>query len=263
MSTKQAKSVSLTAMRGAGPISRIVESGRTGERLRTISDGTDLSTTERLEYALSLIPPEEFETRVGRSWKQIQRYLKGADIPLSVLTMIHVATGIPADWMVSGRAWSEADVLRWLKGERSGEEKPEGEFAYLPRYEARASAGRGLLAVSEQIADELAFRRDWLSRLGVNPKNAGLLTAEGDSMAPTIPDGAIMLVDFSIRDVRNGIIYVMIREGAVIVKRMQVKAGGSIVLISDNERYERETITRDSLADLQIAGRVVWVGHAV
>lgn len=97
----------------------------------------------------------------------------------------------------------------------------------------------------------------------MTPQNAGLITAQGDSMHPTIPDGAMLLIDLSIRDVRNGYIYVVVKDGSLLVKRVQTKMDGSVVLISDNPVYEREELPANQVAELHIAGRVVWVGHPI
>jgi len=140
------------------------------------------------------------------------------------------------------------------------------EFAFLPRYAGAAAAGYGRTAEAEEITEMLAFRRDWLRRIGINPAQAFLLVADGDSMTPTIPDGALMLVDGSIkepRDIKNGNIYVIVRSGTVIVKRVQFRIDDSVVLISDNAMYERETISREEMNDLHFAGRVVWIGRSI
>lgn len=208
----------------------------------------NMTFEDRFRWALKRVPRGERARTLGKSPRTIDRYLAGDEMPVSVVRRLMEAAHVPLEWLVAGREVHDRG----------------GEYAYLPRYEVRASAGQGLVAVSEEVAETLAFRRDWLSRLGINPQNAGLLTAEGDSMFPTIPDGAIMVVDLSIRDVRNGMIYVMARDGAVIVKRVQIRAAdGAILLISDNPRYQPESVTRDQLADLHIAGRVVWAGHTV
>ncbi|MCB1472664.1 MAG: S24 family peptidase [Rhodobiaceae bacterium] len=82
-------------------------------------------------------------------------------------------------------------------------------------------------------------------------------------MEPSIPDGAIMLLDTAITEVRNGWICAIVRDGELLVKRIQKKLDGSVLLISDNERYQAEEIGEDRLHQLHIAGRVRWVGRAV
>ena len=40
----------------------------------------------------------------------------------------------------------------------------------------------------------LAFKRDWLARMGLRPENLSVIAANGESMAPTIHDGEVLLI---------------------------------------------------------------------
>jgi phage repressor protein C with HTH and peptisase S24 domain len=138
-------------------------------------------------------------------------------------------------------------------------------FSLIPRYEVRASAGTGLAVLTEDVIDALAFNTEWLRRMGVDPAFAGLVQAFGDSMAPTIPDGALMLVDMrNDQLIRHGCIYVILKDGDLIVKRVdRSPKNGSVELISDNKRYRKQTVTTEELSEMPIPGRVVWVGNAL
>lgn len=71
-------------------------------------------------------------------------------------------------------------------------------------------------------------------------------------MAPTIPDGAFMLVDM--RDdqpIRHGCIHVILKDGDLIVKRVDRSADdGTVALISDNKRYRNQTVSIDQLTEM-------------
>jgi hypothetical protein len=43
------------------------------------------------------------------------------------------------------------------------------DIVQLPRFDAKASAGRGLIPVNEMPIGEVAFARDFLRNLGANP----------------------------------------------------------------------------------------------
>lgn len=79
-------------------------SQRAGERRRLMLDGSDLSLSDRLGYALGLLTPEERKERIEKSAQQLRRYLDGADPPFSVLVMISAASGVPVAWLAEGRA---------------------------------------------------------------------------------------------------------------------------------------------------------------
>jgi phage repressor protein C with HTH and peptisase S24 domain len=227
-------------------------------------DGAKSEMRERLRRAIRDAGGNQVvAAKSGVPLGTVSNYVRGVSEPKAVaLGALARACGVSLDWLVfDGQepAQSQSHMLAAPAPIRD-------DFAFLPRYEVQAAAGNGKLAVSEDITDMLAFRRDWLRRIGINPATAFMLAADGDSMEPTIPDGALLLVDGSIReprDIKNGAIYVIIRSGTVIVKRVQFRIDDSVVLISDNAVYERETISRQDMNDLHIAGRVVWIGRTI
>lgn len=244
-----------------GQMSYVAETSRENETVRIMGDGTEMSFSERLAYAVRLVPPEKLDAYVGRSSKQMSRYLKGADVPWSVVLAISVASGVPVDWIAAGRpTFGPSEMDHWRESLSADEIRDE--FAFLPRYGIDAAAGPGLVVSSEEIEETLAFRRDWLRRIGANPAASGLITAKGDSMDPTIPSGALMLVDTSDVEPTDGCIYVIARDGTLVVKRVQRLRLG-VQLISDNPIYPPETVPREEMAEMRIAGRVRWVGRAL
>lgn len=185
----------------------------------------------------------------GIGMRMLARYMSGATEPGAfTLRRIAAATGRSLSWFFGQE---ELDLGTNLSDR----------LVMVPRFDVRASAGLGALVPSEEISDYLAFKRDWFSRIGVSPQNAALVTADGDSMEPTIPNRAILMIDTSIREVANGQIYAIRRDGELLVKRVQQRFDGTVVLISDNQRYEREEVPPDRVADLHVVGRVRWIGH--
>src|SRR5882757_6872381 len=63
------------------------------------------------------------------------------------------------------------------------------------RLDVAASAGPGGLAEDDRRLGDAWLDPDLLESLGVSPTHAAMLRATGDSMAPTIHDGDMMLVD--------------------------------------------------------------------
>jgi phage repressor protein C with HTH and peptisase S24 domain len=240
-----------------------IPSERRGERRRMAADATHLSVGQRLEYALSLLPSKDWVEQAGRSTRQLQRYIGGADVPLSVLTMLSAGSGLPIEWLVSGKPAAPATI---------GDEPPmappgfipvDQKFSFIPRLEVRASAGGGAVTVHEQAIDLVAFRSDWLRRLGINPRHARTLFASGDSMEPTIGDGDLLLVDESIDRVVDHGIYVVVYQEMVLVKRVQLRLDGTLVMMSDNRQYKEELVPPGDMLDVRIAGRVRWYGRTI
>ena len=136
-------------------------------------------------------------------------------------------------------------------------------FTLVPRLNVQASAGNGALTWSEEPVDFLAFQESWLRARNISPKHARVLTTKGDSMEPTIRDGDVLLIDTSIDRVRDNTIYIVVYGGLVLVKRVHGKFDGSLMLMSDNERYPPEIVAAHDVPDLIVAGRVVWFGRSI
>lgn len=146
-------------------------------------------------------------------------------------------------------------------------------YAHIPLHKATLSAGPGSENANSEIVDHLAFRRDWLRRLGVNPARACLALVERDSMMPTIFPGDMVLIDQShteppVRqrgqsDKRRAPIYAFVEGGQARVKRIERPESGILLLVSDNPDFAPELRSGPQLEQLQMAiiGKVVWWGH--
>lgn len=152
---------------------------------------------------------------------------------------------------------NERDDLRLRQPTSSGDE-----YVHIPRYEVSASAGGGAVIHNEQVADYLSFRAEWVrNTLGVSVRDLALISVIGDSMEPTLSEGDVVLLDMTTRSVLDGSIYALQLNGGLLVKRIQRKLDGSVVVKSDNARYDTETVSEDKADRLKIIGRVVWVGR--
>ncbi len=136
------------------------------------------------------------------------------------------------------------------------------DFVMVPRYDVVGSAGNGALIHSEQIVDHLAFRADWVKNaLGVARKDLALISVKGDSMEPTLSEGDLILVDTGVRQLEDSAVYVLRKGEGLFVKRVHHKLDGTIIIKSDNSRYEPETYGPELAPAVQVVGRVVWVGR--
>lgn len=90
-----------------------------------------------------------------------------------------------------------------------------------------------------------------------SPEVLKLFKASGDSMADTIEDGNILLVDTSRTDYHNGGIYVLTINNDWFVKRLRLKINGDLEIISDNIKYEPEILKPNTDIEIKVAGRVI------
>lgn len=132
------------------------------------------------------------------------------------------------------------------------------ELVHLPLFDIEASAGLGVPVGPEVRLGAIAFDPVFLRAQGARPDQCSIIAASGDSMQPAIPDGSLLVVDHSQKEIRNGHIMVVNVGEDLLVKRVRRRLDGLIELISDNPAYAPETLGPDTLAQLRVVGRVVY-----
>lgn len=137
-------------------------------------------------------------------------------------------------------------------------------YAYIPQYTAKAAAGSGHDNPHVELRGTLAFKREWLRYMGVNPKNLKVIYAEGSSMEPTINNHDVLLVDESRVDPVDGHIFAIYSENkGTIVKRLVMSDLDGWIIRSDNAdktRYADQVLPDGEVYEHRILGRVIWRG---
>ena len=132
----------------------------------------------------------------------------------------------------------------------------------VPRLNVDASAGPGAFIDYENESAHIGFDEKWLRRVSRSkPGDLSVIKVQGDSMTPTLSDGDDILVDAGdgVERLRDGI-YVLRRDDALLVKRIAPSpASRRIIIKSDNDSYP--SWPDCELGDVDIIGRVVWVGR--
>lgn len=128
------------------------------------------------------------------------------------------------------------------------------EWADIPRLSFGASAGPGSVADAELPFDSFRFSRRWLREKGLDPAMLSAIAVEGDSMEPLLRDGDEILVDRTLRPLRDGI-HVVRMGDLLLVKRVALSGAGMVSLISENPAYPPLEVSGD---DIEVIGRVVW-----
>lgn len=143
----------------------------------------------------------------------------------------------------------------------------DAEYAHIPVHDVFLAAGAGATNDAEEIVDALAFRRDWLRRIGLDPSKAAIARARGDSMQPSIWDGDLLLIDRNrtmppvpaqTERPKRMSVFALLHDGEAKVKRLQMIDKGLAMLVSDNPDHPPCLVSPESL---QIIGKVVWWGH--
>lgn len=133
-------------------------------------------------------------------------------------------------------------------------------YCKIPLFNIKAASGHEIFVNDENIGADLMFRRDWLNReLKSNPDNLFILSAESDSMEPTINHDALLIVDKSIDRIITEGIYILRRGDTILIKRIRKLSEDTIELISDNPAYGKETIKMGNQPEITILGKVIYI----
>lgn len=160
--------------------------------------------------------------------------------------------------------------FRWLaEGKGPEQEDPAADFESVPMVESFYHGGSGDGMSSDllpRFMKSLSFRRDWLEYEGLEAENLKVAMVHGDSMAPSLREADVILVDMSIntlQTVRNGSICAVTIDDKPLVKRIFKQELGGVLLRSDNSVYQDIALDQQSVDRLKIIGQVVWSGGKV
>ena len=149
----------------------------------------------------------------------------------------------------------------------AGQSPSSDDYALIPQYDARGACGDGALNDHVEVTGGLAFKRDWIRRMGAKPQDLFVIYATGSSMEPYIFDGDVVLFDSADTIPRDRQVYAIRRpDGSLSIKRMAQQLSGNWLIRSDNPdkaRYPDEEVSAASMHDVPIMGRVIWRGGSM
>ncbi len=199
----------------------------------------------------------------GVSPSAFRKWLKGVAEPSrDRLVALAEAAGVNVSWLAQGEG-AEPDLASLAARAHSPDlaGNPNiSQYLVLPKRPEGAAAGSGHPVVGGPV-EFIGFRHDWLrATFGRDPGDLILEIAIGESMEPDIRNGDLLLVDTTDQTFRNFGIYVIEVRGERLVKRVQRKFDGSLILISDNKVYQPESIPAELAKEVHVVGRVIWRG---
>jgi phage repressor protein C with HTH and peptisase S24 domain len=198
-------------------------------------------------------------SKCGIPYTTLRQYFGGTEPSATNVAKIAQACGVDLTWLITG----------------NGEMRPEslGFHEDQARYRVDDVGLSGLVVVrrldgyvlteQEYLAEMLAFPASLLVRIGLSATTARLLVVRGDSMAPTLQHGDLVLLDTSVESVKESGIFAVSVDDRVFVKRIQPRYDGSLQVVSDNPIYPPEKISATDAAAFKIVGQVRWFGRSI
>ncbi len=239
---------------------------RSNENQLDEADNSTLdSLANRVEKSIKPDSIRSFASKINISEGTLRRILKGEDPKLSVIEKIADQANVDFLWLIKGIEPKSTDPqltdapIQCACATVELDEFNE-EFALIPGYHISVSTGHGAFNGNSKITRHLAFRRKWLDYKQLTSCELAVVFAKGDSMEPTIHNNNTILVDLSDKKLSEGLIYVVRIGEELYAKRLQQYVDGSVMLISDNKEYIDQLLKPDELGQLEIIGKVVWIG---
>jgi len=184
----------------------------------------------------------------------VQKWESGGSPRNARLTEIAQALGVSVAYLVGD-------------GDRELAAPSDGPCFDVPMLANDASMGPGADDHAEDVLTGVIRLTDHFVREFVRPsrpESLRFIHAYGDSMAPTLHSGDVLLVDTGAKDIDIDGIYVLRAHGRLFVKRVRQRLDGKFEISSDNPAHKTvEVLNGDS--EVTVVGRVLWYwnGHRV
>lgn len=214
----------------------------------------------RLRFVTKSRSDRELSVHFGYSPTAMTGKRNRGSVPYDECVQLALDRGISLDWLILGKGEPPAELTELASpvagASQTALSGEDAEFVSVPLYDIQAAAGNGRLFEQERIKYYVHFRRDWLAREGLYPKDLACAEVHGDSMEPTLRDSDTVLINRARRSADG--VFVLRMGEALRIKRLQWRADRSLRISSDNEIYAPELLHPDQLSQVEILGHCHW-----
>ncbi|WMT13501.1 XRE family transcriptional regulator [Serratia fonticola] len=188
---------------------------------------------ERLKSKVPTGAGRAFATKAGIGYSTLHNYLSEASSPtLENLVLLAEALDVSIEWLATGKGSSDFEVLS----------DGANEFSRIAR-------------VPFLDQDEFLFMDcDFLQKKeGLSHLTALRVTT--DVMEPTFEVGAVLIIDKSIKQLKENQLIVLKKGDNYLFKRVQITSSG-YNLLSDNKKYPVLFVSDDDLNTFELIGHI-------
>ncbi|MDE5429363.1 MULTISPECIES: XRE family transcriptional regulator [Enterobacteriaceae] len=189
--------------------------------------------SERLKSIVPTGSGRDFAKKAGVGYSTIHNYLKGISSPtLDNLLLLAKAGGVSVEWLATGKESTKAMSTDQI-----------GITLQIPFIDSDE-----YLFMNSSTFPDLQEKAESLAALRVST----------DVMEPTFLVDSILLIDQHNKQLKDGKVVVLHKEGNYLYKRVQVVPDG-YNLSSDNTKYSAMIVNQDSLSSFDVLGEVLIV----
>lgn len=203
---------------------------------------------ERFERALEFIYGDKNNKKISEKYEITQQsvgQLKKKKAINETISFICENEMINLNWVQTGKGEMFISESKEIK-------KNDNNY-HIDLLNVRAGAGEGIYNYVIETIDTISLDKSFF-RTPINTNKVKGIQVDGDSMEPTLRDGDYVLIDENTTFGVNGI-YAIQLGGQILIKRLQFKMDGTILIISDNTKYEIETFNpKENQLPFQVLG---------
>ncbi|ELY2859258.1 helix-turn-helix domain-containing protein [Cronobacter sakazakii] len=189
--------------------------------------------SERLKSIVPSGSGRDFAKKAGIGYSTVHNYLQAVSSPtLENLVLLAKAGDVSVEWLATGKEST--------KSVRTEQTEQLLEIPFIDREE--------FLLLNSSIFPNLLDKR----------ANLAALRVKTDVMEPTFTIGSVLLIDQYQKQLRDGKVVALHKEGDYLYKRVQVVPDG-YNLSCDNTKYSTMTVNQDSLSSFDVLGEILVV----
>lgn len=206
----------------------------------------------------------KFAKAIERSTTQVNALARGRKVIGDALALyIERKLGLGVGWFDKPFEHAKSDLLEFSSDTRTLDAFEDGsalasDEVEIPFYtDIRISAGHGFSADLQELPNQsLRFSFNALRSKNINPSYAICIYADGESMEPVIPDGAIVGINLQDKILRDDKLYAINHDGLLRIKILRKRPSNKVLLQSYNTAlYPDEEVPID---EIYIIGRIFW-----
>lgn len=210
----------------------------------------------------------EFAKALGVEAQTIRDYENGKSILGGDKVAKMIQLGVDSNWLLAGPGYDSIPFNEYLtvakkyqsiaRLDKSASEDSNPDLVNIPCLNVKASAGYGNHVYEERVVGHFQVSRAWVRNvLNCDPGKVHIIFVDGPSMEPTLEDGELVLIDRRCEKFDNDAVYAIQFNGQLRIKRVQLRWDGTVVIKSDNPKFEPDILTQEQADQLHVIGKVL------
>ena len=209
--------------------------------------------SSRLQEAMTAagVSTQALADHLGVSYQAVRKLEQGRSTAFKVANHLKAAAflNVSPDWLSSGKGEKVPTVAA-----------NDDDFVEVPHAAVRFANGLGQVFFHDDDKPPLAFRAEFLRKMGIAKGHAVVVDCTGVSNEPKIADGSVVLLNRGDCGPLNGDFFGFRFDGELLIKRLDAIEGVGIAATAENPNFKPKMKIYTNADDFEIIGRAKWTG---